>query len=86
MINEFGSCIVIVIMGKEEELKQIAEILKEVVTAIFNEKGEIKFSKIPLERKNIIEYQGKMRADGLEKFTGTATYLSAVNFYLSSHQ
>lgn len=69
---------------KETPLKQVAEILAQVVKAIFAEKGEIKFSKDPvLERKNIIEYQGKMRADGLEKFKGVATYLSAVNFYLT---
>ena len=70
---------------KEIQLKQIAGILAEAVKAIFAEKSEIKFSKEPvLERKNIIEYQGKMRADGLEKFEGVATYVSAVNFYLTA--
>ena len=55
------------------------------ITALFLERGEISFSQKPkLERKQIIEYDGKIRANGIERFNGEVTYVSAVNFYASA--
>jgi len=67
---------------RNPELEKFAEILSRSSVALFNERGDIKFSSPPqLTRKNIIEYQGKIRANGIERFNGEVTYVSAVNFY-----
>ena len=70
---------------KNPDLEKFAEILKKSVVALFEERGEIHFSESPrLERKQIIEYEGKIRANGIERFSGEVTYVSAVNFYASA--
>ena len=72
------------IFGKKQnsEIDKFAEILEKSMIALFEERGEIKFSGDPKkERKQIIEYEGRMRADGMEKFDNEATYVSAVNFF-----
>ena len=70
---------------KNPELDKFAEILSQSITALFNERGGIQFSEPPkLERKHIIEYQGKIRANGIERFDGEVTYVSAVNFYVDA--
>lgn len=67
---------------KNPELEKFGEILSRSIIALFNERGEIKFSEPPrLTRKNIIEYHGKIRANGIERFHGEVAYVSAVNFY-----
>lgn len=72
-------------MGKNPELEQFADILIKGTEGLFLERGEVKFSKPPVkERVNIVEYQGKMRADGMEKFNNEPTYVSAVNYYLNA--
>ena len=69
---------------KSDELQKLANVLSQSIVDIFKEKGEIKFSKEPvLARKNILEYGGKMRADGMEKFNNS-TYVSAVNYYATA--
>ncbi len=64
------------------ELEHFAEILQKGITALFLERGEVSFSGKPeMEKRTIIEYEGKMRADGMEKFEHEPTYVSAINFY-----
>lgn len=72
-------------MGKEnKELEKIADLLAEGTKALCQERGDIQFSGAPKKkRKRIIEYNGRMRADGMEKFHNQATYVSCVNFYLN---
>lgn len=66
-----------------EVLKRLADILAQGVVALFDERAGIKFSQDPvLERKNIIEYNGRMRVDGMEKFN-EPTFISTVNYYAS---
>ena len=68
---------------KQDELSKYAGILAESITAIFAEK-EVPLSQPPaLERKNILEYKGRMRADGMEKFN-CPTFVSVVNFFTSA--
>ena len=68
---------------REAELKPFAEALGEVISSMFDKKGGIKFSAKPsIERKDIIEWQGKMRIAGMEKFN-EPTFISFVNYYLS---
>ena len=71
---------------REAELRPLAEALAEVVTTTFDKKGPVKFSEKPsLERKDIIEYNGKMRIAGMEKFNNPA-FISFVNYYLSEQE
>ena len=68
--------------GKQNsELEKFAELLENGTKALFMERGEITFTKIEKDRRRIIDYEGKMRADGMEKFDNENTYVSAVNFY-----
>lgn len=70
---------------KNPDLNKIAEILAASVEALFKERGEIVFSeKSKLELKQIIEYDGKIRANGIERYEGEVTYVSAVNFYANA--
>lgn len=70
---------------KNPDLEKFAEILSRSVVALFNERGEVSFSEKPkLECKQIIEYEGKIRANGIERFDGEVTYVSAVNFYANA--
>ena len=70
----------------EAELQTLANTLAESVVAIFKEKGEMKFSKPPAPKlKSIIEYNGRMRADGMEKFNNP-TFVATVNFYLNAKE
>ena len=67
---------------QNSELDKFAELLNQGVVALFKERGEIKFTSDPvMERKRLIEFDGRMRADGMEKFENEPTYVSAVNFY-----
>jgi len=74
------------LFGKRNpDLEKLADILRQSVVALFKERGEINFSEQPrMERKQIIEYEGKIRANGIERFDGEVTYVSAVNFYAST--
>lgn len=70
---------------ENKELDQLAEILAKSIVALFKERGEISFSEKPkLAKKQIIEYEGKIRANGIERFNGEVTYVSAVNFYANA--
>ena len=67
---------------QNSELDKFAELLNQGVVGLFKERGEIKFTSDPvMERKRLIESDGRMRADGMEKFENEPTYVSAVNFY-----
>ena len=69
---------------KNPELKNFADLLCQTVTQLFIDRGDIKFSKEPeIVKKDIIEYQGKMRADGMEKFN-SPTYVSTLNYYVNA--
>ena len=58
---------------KNPELDKFAEILRKSVVALFNERGEIKFSTPPeLTKKQIIEFDGKIRANGMNDSTMTS--------------
>lgn len=71
--------------AKNKDLEKFADILIKGVAALFMERGEINFTK-PAEKvlSPIIEYQGKIQADGMEKFKNEATYVSTVNYYLNA--
>ena len=72
-------------MGQNKALEQFVELLIKGTTALFMERGELQFSKPPEKnKKKIIEYKGKMRADGMEKFNQEPTYVSAVNYFASA--
>ena len=59
----------------------MAGFLKNVVDRTFQQSGKITFSEEPtIERKDIIEYDHRMRASGLDKFNYPA-FVAAVNFY-----
>ncbi len=67
------------------ELDKFGELLRDGTAALFNERGGIAFSKAPtMEKKDIIEYEGRMRADGMDKFNNEPAYVSCVNFYAST--
>lgn len=69
---------------KEEALEKLAKALSESIKGIFKERGEVRFSAEPVPvKKNIIEYQGRMRANGMEKFNNP-TFVSCVNYYASA--
>ncbi len=66
------------------ELDKFAELLEGGLTALFHERGEVDFSGKPQKnRRQIMESEGKMCADGMEKFNNEPTYVSAINFYTS---
>jgi len=49
-----------------KELHIFADLLVKGTTAMFYERGAIKFSQDPIvEKKSIIEYNGRMRAEGM---------------------
>ena len=65
------------------DLEQFAKALSESVVKMFKERNEIKFSQDPvIEKRNIIEYNGMMRADGMEKFN-EPTFISFINYFNS---
>jgi len=68
---------------QNSELDIFTELLERGTIALFQER-EVKFAGPPKkEKRKIIEYDGRMRADGMEKFDNEPTYVSAVNFYAS---
>ena len=68
--------------GENKELDKFADLLEKGVTGLFFERGEIKFSApVTKEKRQIIDYHGKMRAAGMEKFNNTPTYVAAVNYF-----
>lgn len=69
---------------REQELEQQTKILNETIKKLFKERGEIEFAKEPvLVKRTIIEYHGRMRADGMEKFNHP-TYVAFVNYYVDA--
>jgi hypothetical protein len=63
------------------DLEKLADLLASGTVALFAER-EVQFSKPPTKTKEkIFDYEGKMRADGMEKFNNEPTYVSAVNYY-----
>jgi hypothetical protein len=71
--------------AKNKDLPKFADLLVKGTEGLFTERSEIKFSK-PTEKiaGTIVEYKGKMQADGMEKFNNEAAYVSAVNYYLNA--
>lgn len=70
--------------AKEQELLSHTQLLAETVKKLFLERGELEFSKEPvLTKRNIVEYKGRMRADGMEKFN-SPTFVAFINFYLDA--
>ena len=72
-------------MGKQNpELDKFSDFLENGTIALFKERGDLNFSG-PVEkaRRKIVEYEGCLRADGMEKFNNNPTYVSAVNFYVN---
>ncbi len=71
--------------ARNKDLEKFANVLIKGMEGLFMERGEIKFTKPPEKvLGTIIEYQGKMQADGMEKYKNEATYVSTVNFYLNA--
>lgn len=71
--------------AKNKDIEKFANILMKGTEGLFAERAEVKFSK-PAEKilGTIVEYQGKIQADGMEKFNNEAAYVSAVNYYLNA--
>ncbi|MFA5087514.1 MAG: chemotaxis protein CheX [Candidatus Omnitrophota bacterium] len=68
--------------AQNKELDKFAELLAKSIESLFKERGEIVFSRKPvLTRSNIVEYEGRMRVAGMEKFDNEPTYISAVSFF-----
>jgi len=68
---------------QEEQLRTLVDALIEGVTGLFMERSEIAFSRPPeVVLQDIVEYKGRMRVFGLEKFN-TPIYVSTVNYYLN---
>ena len=75
----------IISRGQNNELEKFSGLLLTGVTNLFEERGEIKFTKPPVsQRKKIMEYDGKMRVDGMEKFNNESTFGSTVNYYANA--
>jgi len=75
------------IFGRKQnpDLEKFAELMVRGVTDLFQERGNIAFSSRPvLEKQEIIEYEGRMRVDGMDKFDNEPTYVSAINYYINS--
>lgn len=71
--------------AKNKDLQKFADLLVKGMEGLLMERGEIKFTKPPEKVAGaIIEYQGKMQADGMEKYKNEPTYVSTVNYYLNS--
>ena len=68
---------------QNSELERFADLLIKGTRELFAERGEgLSFTEEPKkERRQIMEWNGKMRADGMDKFDNESTYVSAVNFY-----
>ena len=65
-------------------LEELAGVLKEVVQKMTARTGKINFTGDPkIERRDIIEYQRRMRVSGLEKFNKPA-YVSGVSYFRTS--
>ncbi len=72
------------ISAKEQELLSYVNLLVNTVKKLFRDRGEVEFSKDPiLTKRNIVEYNGRMRADGMEKFNNP-TFVAAINFYVDA--
>ncbi|MFA5059995.1 MAG: hypothetical protein WC676_05155 [Candidatus Omnitrophota bacterium] len=70
--------------GHENDLESLAITLSKSVASILREKAELKLSKEPeVKKKYIIEYNGRMRADGMEKFNDP-TFVSVVNYFATA--
>ena len=68
---------------KNPDLEGMANSLKEVMEAAITKEGKLIFSSpTTLEDKEILEYQGRMRAMALHKFNNPG-YVCAVNCYRS---
>ncbi len=64
-----------------DELKKLADLLAKCVEDLFKERAGVNFSKPPeIACKTIVEYYGKMRANGMEKFNNP-TFVATVNYY-----
>lgn len=68
---------------RNPELEKFSDLLEMAVIGLYNERGNIVFTKTQKEKKPIIEYEGKIRANGMEKFDNEPTYVSAVNFFVN---
>lgn len=68
---------------ENRELDKFAKLLETGLKNLFYERGEVNFSAINVEKKKIIDFDNRMRADGMEKFNNEPTYVSAVNYYAS---
>ena len=64
-------------------LNSYAEMLRDILSRIIQKNAKIQFSKDPvIEKRDIVEYNKKMRVSALEKFNAPG-YLSAINYYLT---
>jgi len=66
---------------QNSELDKFADMLEKGTIALFAEREVSLSGGAKKEKRKIIEYDGRMRADGMEKFDNEPTYVSAVNFY-----
>jgi len=63
-------------------LADVAKVLKRILDELFA-KTTLNYTKDPqIRERNIVEYESKMRVDGLEKFNAPC-YGSAINLFLS---
>ena len=70
-------------MTKISYLEELAGTLKEVIQKNLTKTGKITFSEEPkIIKKDIIEYDHRMRVSGLEKFNAPA-YVAGISYYRS---
>ncbi len=69
---------------ENRNLEIFADLLEKGTSALFAERGELNFSSFTKEKKKIIDSEGRMRADGMEKFSHEPTYVSAVNYFTNA--
>ena len=64
-------------------LNTYIEMLRDIINRLIQKNAKIQFSKDPvIEKRDIVEYNKKMRVSVLEKFNAPG-YLSAINYYLT---
>ncbi len=66
---------------RDQALQEQAELLAATIKNVFRERGNIEFSREPVfEKKKIVEFNERMKADGEERFTASS-FVSYINYY-----
>ena len=73
-------------MGKTSYLEDLATKLKALIVKTLTQTGKINLTEDPtIQKKDIIEYDRRMRVSGLEKFNGPG-FTGGISFYRSAKE